>query len=64
MLFKEFSGNIYEASSNVHLTNLNANIRTSDSIYKKPLIVNGQFMTTPIPNETPPTNKFGPFCMF
>ena len=56
MLFKEFSGNIYEASSNVHLTNLNVNIRTSDSIYKKPLIVNGQFMTTPIPNETP-SNK-------
>ena len=56
MLFKEFSGNIYEASSNVHLTNLNVNIRTSDSIYKKPLIVNGQFMTTPIPNETPPIN--------
>lgn len=56
MLFKEFSGNIYEPSSNVHLTNLNVNIRTSESIYKKPLIVNGKFMTTPIPNETPPVN--------
>jgi len=56
MLFKEFSGNIYEASSNVHLTNLNVNIRTPDSIYKKPLIVNGKFMTTPNPNETSSVN--------
>lgn len=44
MLFKEFSGNIYEASSNVHLTNLDVNITSPDSVVAKPLIHNGRFV--------------------
>ena len=53
MLFKEFSGNIYEASSNVHLTNLNVNIMSPDSVVAKPLIHNGRFVLKSNVQSTP-----------
>ena len=52
MLFKEFSGNIYEASSNVHLTRLDVYITSPNSV-AKPLIQNGRFVLKPNVPETP-----------
>jgi len=54
MLIKEFSGNIYEPSSNLHLTKLNVNITSIGSDNPKELIKNGKFMLKPIID--PPTD--------
>ena len=52
MLFKEFSGNIYDPSSNLHLTRLSVNISTPGSINAKPLILNGKFYLKPVDSTT------------
>jgi hypothetical protein len=54
MLIKEFSGNIYEPSSNLRLTNLYVNISTPESIDAKPLIINGKFYLNPIEEPADP----------
>jgi hypothetical protein len=54
MLIKEFSGNIYEPSSNLHLTKLNVNITSIGSDNPKELIKNGKFVLKPIID--PPTD--------
>jgi hypothetical protein len=54
MLIKEFSGNIYEPSSNLHLTRLNVNITSIGSDNPKELIKNGKFILKPIID--PPTD--------
>jgi hypothetical protein len=56
MLIKEFSGNIYEPSSNIHLTNLYVNIKTSESINVKPLIAYGKFVLTNNIVQSTPTD--------
>lgn len=52
MLIKEFSGNIYEPSSNIHLTNLYVNLKTPESTNVKPLIAYGKFVLTNIVQTT------------
>jgi hypothetical protein len=54
MLFKEFSGNIYEPSSNLRLTNLYVNIKSIGSDERKALITNGKFVLKPIISSTDP----------
>ena len=54
MLFKEFSGNVYDAKTDKRLSNLNVNIIASPSIEKQELIVNGKFVTS---QETPKTSS-------
>ena len=53
MLIKEFSGNIYDLSSNIHLTRLSVNITSPDSVVAKPLITNGRFYLKPVNPATP-----------
>lgn len=52
MLFKEFSGNIYDPSSNVHLTQLNVYITSPGSV-AKPLVQSGRFYLKPVNPATP-----------
>jgi hypothetical protein len=54
MLFKEFSGNIYEPSSNLHLTGLNVYIKSIGSDNPKELIKNGQFVLTTVNSPIDP----------
>ena len=44
MLFKEFSGNIYDATTDKRLSGLNVNIIASPSTEKQELVVNGKFV--------------------
>ena len=53
MLIKEFSGNIYEPSSNIPLTNLYVNLKTPESPNVKPLIAYGKFVLNPVNPATP-----------
>jgi len=52
LLLKEFSGNIYEPSSNVMLRNLSITIYDIGSGEPKELVINGKFI--PIISNTPP----------
>lgn len=53
MLFKEFSGNIYDATTDKRLSGLNVNIIAYPSTEKHELVVNGKFV---IKEETPKTS--------
>ena len=53
MLIKEFSGNIYEPSSNIPLTNLYVNLKIPESPNVKPLIAYGKFVLNPVNPATP-----------
>ena len=53
MLFKEFSGNIYDATSDKRLSGLNVNIIAYPSTEKQELVVNGKFV---IKEETTKTS--------
>ena len=54
MLFKEFSGNIYDPSSNVHLTKLNVYITRPGSVVANPLILSGKFHLKPVNPDPDP----------
>uniref|UniRef100_A0A6C0DVT0 Uncharacterized protein n=1 Tax=viral metagenome TaxID=1070528 RepID=A0A6C0DVT0_9ZZZZ len=54
MLLKEFSGNIYEPSSNVVLNNLSINIFTPNSTGTKELVRNGKFQPIITNERLPP----------
>jgi hypothetical protein len=53
LLLKEFSGNIYEPSSNVMLRNLSITIYDINSATPKELVINGKFIPI-IRNDQPP----------
>jgi hypothetical protein len=53
LMLKEFSGNIYEPSSNVMLTNLSINIFEIGETIPKKLVSNGEFIPI-IRNDPPP----------
>jgi hypothetical protein len=56
MLIKEFSGNIYEPSSNIHLTNLYVNLKTPESTNVKPIIAYGKFVLSNNIIQSTPTD--------